>query len=41
MISFRDRTFCNAKCSTECPIKLTETVLKEAKDWWGGNVMLL
>lgn len=38
MICFKDRTFCNAKCSnTECSIKLTDQVFKDAAVWWGNN----
>lgn len=38
MICFKDKTFCNAKCSnTDCSIKLTEQVFKDAGGWWGDN----
>lgn len=38
MICFRDRTFCNAKCSnTDCSIKLTQQVFKDAARWWGND----
>jgi len=37
ILCFRDRTFCDANCSAECAIKLTESVLKDAEEWWGDK----
>lgn len=36
MLSFKDKTFCNAKCSNmKCHRKLTDTLIVEATIWWG------
>lgn len=37
MMSFRDREFCDAPCSTRpCRRALTPEVKAEATAWWGG-----
>ena len=36
MISYRDKTFCNAPCATtDCPRMLTEAIRVDAERWWG------
>lgn len=38
MICYRDRTYCTAPCATEdCDRKLTDVVLKDAREWWGKD----
>ena len=40
MMCYRDRTWCSAKgCEDfmKCDRALTEQVLQDAKDWWGGD----
>lgn len=37
MICFRDMAFCSAPCSNHaCPRKLTERLMLQAREWWGG-----
>lgn len=37
MISYRDMTFCKAKCAnTSCPRMLTDKVKIDAWKWWGS-----
>lgn len=38
MISFRDRTFCSAKCSnTDCPRQYTDALHQQARSWWSHD----
>ncbi len=38
MMCYLGMTFCNAKCTYfDCPKKLTEDVIKGAKNWWGKD----
>ena len=38
MISYKDMTFCNARCANEdCDRRLTQKIIDQAAKWWGSD----